>query len=322
MTAPILVGVALRDDDSAPLALARDLARYTGAPLALVNVYPYEPMPRLPSAEYDAMLREDALVGLNEAAQALRDEFEVSVHAEGSRSPVRGLHDAALALDASMLVVGSSHRGALRRVMPGGVGERLLHAAPRAVALAPRGYEGDKDSIRRVASPSSTRRRAMRRSGLPSPWRRSAGRAVHVHGTQPPRPGAVAPGRVPPANYSPTSRSSAPNWTYAISCRRVSRQRSRSRRAPWPRPGIRVRAPRPARLRFARLRSGPHRAARRGLGATGAHHNVPSDRGPALLRSRAHGSAHILTAIASAHSRRHSVDEPRQLWRRRLLSVR
>lgn len=204
MTAPILVGVALRDDDSAPLALARDLARYTGAPLALVNVYPYEPMPRLPSAEYDAMLREDALVGLNEAAQALRDEFEVSVHAEGSRSPVRGLHDAALALDASMLVVGSSHRGALRRVMPGGVGERLLHAAPRAVALAPRGYEGAKDGIRRVGVAFVDTQEGHEALGAAVAMATLGEAALSTFTVlEPPRPGAVAPGRVPPADYYP-----------------------------------------------------------------------------------------------------------------------
>jgi hypothetical protein len=37
MTAPIVIGLALRDDDAAPLALGRTLARLSGAPLALVS---------------------------------------------------------------------------------------------------------------------------------------------------------------------------------------------------------------------------------------------------------------------------------------------
>jgi hypothetical protein len=41
MPAPIIVGVALRDDDSAPLALAHRLARLTVVPSALVTSYPY-----------------------------------------------------------------------------------------------------------------------------------------------------------------------------------------------------------------------------------------------------------------------------------------
>ena len=50
MTSPIVVGVALREDDSAPIALGRDLARLTGAPLALVHAYPYEQPPPSPSS--------------------------------------------------------------------------------------------------------------------------------------------------------------------------------------------------------------------------------------------------------------------------------
>jgi hypothetical protein len=41
MPSPIVVGVALRHDDSAPLAVAPVLARLTGAPLALVTSYAY-----------------------------------------------------------------------------------------------------------------------------------------------------------------------------------------------------------------------------------------------------------------------------------------
>jgi nucleotide-binding universal stress UspA family protein len=38
------------------------------------------------------------------------------------------------------IVVGPSHRGALGHVVPGSVGERLLHSAPCPVAVASRGY--------------------------------------------------------------------------------------------------------------------------------------------------------------------------------------
>jgi hypothetical protein len=41
MSSPMIVGVALRDDDGAPIALAEALCRLTGAPLALVSSYPY-----------------------------------------------------------------------------------------------------------------------------------------------------------------------------------------------------------------------------------------------------------------------------------------
>ena len=39
-------------------------------------------------------------------------------------------------------MTGSSHRGAVGRVLPGTTGEQLFHGAPCAVAIAPHGYEG------------------------------------------------------------------------------------------------------------------------------------------------------------------------------------
>jgi nucleotide-binding universal stress UspA family protein len=150
MTNPIFVGVALRDDDHAPLTLAGELAAFIGAPLVLVHIYPDEPAGWLTSPEFSEALQEDALRGLATAREQLPADLDVTLQADGSFSPVRGLHDAAIVDDASLLIVGSSHRGPLRRVMPGGVGERLLHAAPCAVALAPRAYEGVEGGIRRI----------------------------------------------------------------------------------------------------------------------------------------------------------------------------
>jgi nucleotide-binding universal stress UspA family protein len=55
-------------------------------------------------------------------------------------SPARGLHEVARATGAELVVVGSTHRGWLGRILPGSVGERLLHDSPCAVAIAPRGF--------------------------------------------------------------------------------------------------------------------------------------------------------------------------------------
>jgi nucleotide-binding universal stress UspA family protein len=53
---------------------------------------------------------------------------------------VGGLKDLAASEQADFIVIGSTHRGQLGRVVPGGVGERLLSGAPCPVAVAPRGY--------------------------------------------------------------------------------------------------------------------------------------------------------------------------------------
>lgn len=207
-TDPIVVGVALRDDDSAPLALGRELARFTGAPLVLVHVYAQEPPTVFPTPEYTADLRRAARAGLEKAAATLPGELDVTVQAEGSTSPVRGLYDAAAALEAGALVVGSSHRGRLGRVLPGGVGERLLHAAPCAVAIAPRGYAGAVDGIRRIGvafvdTPEG--HDALDAAATMATLGHAVLSAYTVYA--PPRmgPGGATPGWVPPAEYDPSA---------------------------------------------------------------------------------------------------------------------
>ncbi len=58
----------------------------------------------------------------------------------GGRSAARALYEYAADQDADLIVVGSSHRGKLGRILPGSVGESLLRGAPCAVAVAPRGF--------------------------------------------------------------------------------------------------------------------------------------------------------------------------------------
>jgi nucleotide-binding universal stress UspA family protein len=142
MTSPIVVGVALREDDTAPVSLARELARLTGAPLTLVHAYPYQPLSAVPVEEVQPELRGRSLAALERVAEPLRGESEVTVRAGAGTSPAAVLHEVAELLDAALVVTGSTHRGRLGRVMPGSVTARLLHGAPCAVAVAPRGFAG------------------------------------------------------------------------------------------------------------------------------------------------------------------------------------
>ena len=50
------------------------------------------------------------------------------------------LEEIATAEEADMIVLGSTHRGGLGRVLPGSVGDRLLNGGPCAIAVAPRGF--------------------------------------------------------------------------------------------------------------------------------------------------------------------------------------
>jgi nucleotide-binding universal stress UspA family protein len=148
---PVIAALALRDDDDAVLALADRLAGVIGSPLALVHAYPFQTLISLPSPpEWAVRMRDEAVDALERTAQPLRERRTVTVHVKANPAQVRALHEAAEELHASVVVAGSSHRGRAGRVVPGGVGERLLHAAPCVVAIAPRGYEAPPEGVRRI----------------------------------------------------------------------------------------------------------------------------------------------------------------------------
>jgi nucleotide-binding universal stress UspA family protein len=143
----IAVGIALEDGDTGTLLLARQLAGMTGAPLALVHAYPFDELIAVAPPRWEQELEADALERLEELAAPLRERTPVTVHLRANPSPVRALHEAAEELGASVLVVGASRR---RHRVTGGIGDRLLHAAPCAVAIAPAGYSPPPRGMQRI----------------------------------------------------------------------------------------------------------------------------------------------------------------------------
>ena len=149
MTDPILVGLALRDDDAAVVALAHELATATGAPLAFCHAYPFQPLIAIPPPEWVQELQAQCEARLRSAAG------DAPAICRAGPSPAGALHEVADELGAALIVVGSSHRGRVGRVLPGGVGEHLLHSAPCPVAIAPRGYAQPPDGLRRIGVASA-----------------------------------------------------------------------------------------------------------------------------------------------------------------------
>jgi nucleotide-binding universal stress UspA family protein len=136
----ILVGF---DDTAAAddaLAFATRVARATGSSLRLVLAHPPHDLSRRPSGETSRdYVREDAGAVLVAAAESV-DGIDVATEAIADSSPPHALHAAAARSGAALIVVGSTHRGPVGRVLPGSTGERLLHGSTCAVAIAPRGY--------------------------------------------------------------------------------------------------------------------------------------------------------------------------------------
>jgi nucleotide-binding universal stress UspA family protein len=194
MSAPILVGLALREDDAAPLALARVLAQITDAPLTLLTAVPTEG-PGIPVPEYTGVVQRTAAERLDEVAATLRAEYDVSTTVRMG-SPARALHDAAEQLGAAAVVVGSTHRGRVGRVLAGDVAAGLLHGAPCPVAVAPRGFEAARPPAEIAVAYTDTAESRAALDAAAGFARRADGKVHLISALEPPiwTAAAAAPG--------------------------------------------------------------------------------------------------------------------------------
>jgi nucleotide-binding universal stress UspA family protein len=136
----ILVGIDDSPGAQDALAFATRVAGATGAALRLASVFPYSDAPsRGAVPAYREFLRSDAQILLDRAAAAVEGPA-TATEAIAHTSPPHALHDLAERIGAALVVVGSTRRGPVGRVVPGSTAERLLHGSPCPVAIAPRGY--------------------------------------------------------------------------------------------------------------------------------------------------------------------------------------
>jgi nucleotide-binding universal stress UspA family protein len=137
----IIVGVDESERSKDAVALAGLLARGTGAELVLVCAYPYDDVPsRAANATYRQYLREDAEAAIARAMEGIDELPQVRTRPIPEVSPAKGIQAVAAEERASLIVIGSSSRGAAGRVFAGTLAERLLHGAPCPVAVAPRDF--------------------------------------------------------------------------------------------------------------------------------------------------------------------------------------
>ncbi|UJA19404.1 universal stress protein [Thermoleophilia bacterium SCSIO 60948] len=119
------------------LALGDMLADVAGAELSVASIYELDPL-LLRVGEYPAVRNEyfdRAFAAAHEATTRPFTELPVT-----AISPQEGLQRVAIERKASVVVVGSSHRSRVGRLLAGNVGEGVLSAAPCAVAVAPRDF--------------------------------------------------------------------------------------------------------------------------------------------------------------------------------------
>lgn len=164
MTRPILVGYCPRTADRGPVHFALAAGRATGAPVLAVAVHSGGTVAAVPVG--------GELAGQPEAAaraalEPLRAELgaAVEVRAREALTPASGLTAAAEETEARLIVLGSSARGAIGRVLPGSTAERVIHGAPCPVAVVPRDYvarDGGMMTVGVAFAPTPEGREALR----------------------------------------------------------------------------------------------------------------------------------------------------------------
>lgn len=134
----LLVGIDDREGGQDALALARVLSGGGDASALVVTVLYSGPL----GATMELLTAEqaDEAEALFAAAREQLAPVEVETRAYAGGSPAAVLTTLAEAEQFDAIVVGSSHRGVIGRVIVGNIATSLLNGAPTDVAVAPKGY--------------------------------------------------------------------------------------------------------------------------------------------------------------------------------------
>lgn len=145
-----IVGIDGKDGGRDALNLARVLIA-PGGRLTLAYVYPGDPYVwRGSNAAFAVMEEQDARAILDRTRHEEGLDAEVELRCAGDSSVGRGLHVLAEKVEADLLVVGSSRRSLMTRVLMGDDTREALNGAPCAVAVAPAGYAAQPKLMREI----------------------------------------------------------------------------------------------------------------------------------------------------------------------------
>lgn len=145
----ILVGYGRAEGPSHDaVALAALLARTCEAELVVGVVVPGIAPPEDFHAHEELLSEETAptFASAKDTLEKLDPGLTFERRAIGGESAAEGLRDLAISEEADLIVIGSTHRGLLGRIVPGTTADRLATRAPCPFAVAPRGYS-ERDAL-------------------------------------------------------------------------------------------------------------------------------------------------------------------------------
>ncbi len=151
MVPSVVVGVHPKRHEQEPIDLAIAISRLTHAPIDVVASYWFDTTPqRTAPDEYGRVLRDEVQQRLVQAFSGPDGACgEVRVHVMPG-SAAHALQETASDTGAGLILVGSTHRGAVGRITLGTTADRVLDRAPCPVVVVPRGFRDDGTSPQRV----------------------------------------------------------------------------------------------------------------------------------------------------------------------------
>lgn len=148
--ATIVVGVDGRDGGWEALALAQRFAQPAGARLVVLCAYPAIAVQHAPLIWPDISLPEDAAAVLDAAREHLEADRDTEFVSAAGSTPGSVLQRIAAERGAGLLVLGSSRRAELGRVLGGDVVAQTMDHPSCPVAVAPRGEPDRAASLAHV----------------------------------------------------------------------------------------------------------------------------------------------------------------------------
>jgi len=144
----IVTGVDGREGGRDALRLAVELAGISAGEMIAVGAFPYFHRPTLAASPAVQLQREKTQEMLDRELAELGITASIDVVADAS--PARALHLVSERVGADLIVVGSTRRGAMGRVLVGDDALGTLHSSHVPVAVAPRGFAGSDDPPRSI----------------------------------------------------------------------------------------------------------------------------------------------------------------------------
>lgn len=139
----ILVGVDASEHAGDAIAFASRLGRDSNAQILVACAFRWNDSLRpVANPELQSNAQQQAQQIAWRLSRQLRgiEPDRIRTRAVATRSPDHGLHDLATSEAVAIVIVGSSHPAVWPRLVPSGIGARLIHDAAFAVAVVPDGY--------------------------------------------------------------------------------------------------------------------------------------------------------------------------------------